>query len=677
MKKHRTDPLFEPLIIKGLTLRNRIMSTSHASGLGDENHMPGEAYQRYHLEKARGGLALTMFGGSSYVSEDSLWASGQLNISTDLIIPHLQQFSESIHAEGAAIMIQVTHLGRRAESNTQNWLPAIAPSSVREIGHRAIPREMDQQDIQRVVKVMGEAAYRAKEGGLDGLETMAHGHLIGQFLSPATNKRSDEYGGNLENRCRFGLMVHEEIRQQVGDDFIVGMRMSIDESAGGGSDFEESLQIAQIFEREGFLDFFNLNYGGIDTERALATQSMPGMSVPSAPWLEPIGAFKQEVHLPVFHAAKIADIATARHAIHEGLLDMVAMTRAHIADPNIVAKIQRGDEHRIRPCVGASVCMGEQRPTCMHNPATGRERYWPQKIKRSNEPQKKIVVVGGGPAGLEAARISAERGHEVVVFEASSALGGQLRMATGVEWRKDMQSLIDWRKNELAVLGVNVRLNILAEADTVLTETPQVVIIATGGVPGTGWIEGAELCTDPWDVITKAVKPTGRVIIFDGTGRHVGPTLAEHVHGNASSLTYLMVDDILSKELTYGERIIWRQRFAKMGIHPKGEQTLKSVKANGNALEVTCVSELTGKIWITTADVVIADTGTVPVDDLYRKLQHNSNNNGITDVSAFLSGKNQLDMDKPGMSLFRIGDALSSRNVAAAMFDALRLCHRL
>ncbi|MEM7236568.1 MAG: N-methylproline demethylase, partial [Pseudomonadota bacterium] len=255
MNSTKPDPLFTPMQIKHLTLKNRIMSTSHAAGLGDASHLPGETYQRYHVEKARGGLALTMFGGSSYIGGDSLWASGQLNISTDAIIPRLEEFSSRVHAEGAAIMIQITHLGRRAETNTQNWMPAVAPSAVREIGHRAIPREMDLHDIDQVIRDFGDAAVRARDGGLDGLETMTHGHLIGQFFSPATNHRTDTFGGSLENRCRFGLLVHEEIRRRVGDDFIVGMRMGIDESAGGGSDFEESLAIASLFESEGLIDF--------------------------------------------------------------------------------------------------------------------------------------------------------------------------------------------------------------------------------------------------------------------------------------------------------------------------------------------------------------------------------------------------------------------------------------
>ncbi|MEM7240365.1 MAG: FAD-dependent oxidoreductase, partial [Pseudomonadota bacterium] len=566
--------------------------TSHAAGLGDASHMPGETYQRYHVEKARGGLALTMFGGSSYIGGDSLWVSGQLNISTDAIIPHLEEFSSRVHAEGAAIMIQITHLGRRAETNTQNWMPAVAPSAVREIGHRAIPREMDRHDIDKVVQDFGDAAMRARDGGLDGLETMTHGHLIGQFFSPATNHRTDGFGGSLENRCRFGLMVHEEIRRRVGDDFIVGMRMGIDESAGGGSDFEESLAIARLFESEGLIDFVNANYGRIDTEIALATECMPGMSAPNAPWLERAGAFKQEIGLPVFHAAKISDIATARHAIASGLLDMVAMTRAHIADPHIVNKIMRGEEQRIRPCIGASHCMGVNRPTCLHNASTGREERFPHVISSTEGPLRKVVIVGGGPAGLEAARISGERGHSVVLFEAANALGGQLCLASGKGWRSDIRTLIDWRISELEILKVDVRLNVLADIGVVQAEEPDVVIVATGGIPAEGWVLGAEHCTDPWSVLSGAVRPTGRVLIYDGTGRHVAPMVADAIYAGSSSLEYLTIDDLLAKELAYAERIVWRKRFAEIGLGIVTDQSLRSISVSGNALQVTSVNEL-------------------------------------------------------------------------------------
>ena len=219
--------------------------------------MPGERYQRYHEAKAAGGLALTMFGGSSNVSPDSAWALPQIDLHDARVVEHFRAFSRRIHAHGAALMCQVSHVGGRAEAYAGAALPPIGPSPVRETLHRAFAREMDAHDIARVVADFAEAAARCRDGGLDGIETFAGAHLIGQFLSPATNRRTDSFGGSLEKRCRFGLMVHEAIRKRVGGDFIVGMRFVIDEAGPGRLSFEDGLAIAAIFEAAGTVDFFN------------------------------------------------------------------------------------------------------------------------------------------------------------------------------------------------------------------------------------------------------------------------------------------------------------------------------------------------------------------------------------------------------------------------------------
>lgn len=670
--KITNDPLLQPFQLKGLMLQNRIMSTSHACGLEEDGGMPGETYQRYHVEKAKGGLALTMFGGSAYVSPDSTWASSQLNMSSDRIIPYLQNFSRDVHAEGAAIMIQITHLGRRGETNTQNWLPTVGPSVVRETGHRSFPREMDRHDIDRIVKQFGDAAVRAKEGGLDGLETMTAGHLIGQFFSPVTNMRTDEFGGSIENRCRFGLMVHEEIRKRVGDDFIVGMRYLIDETLKGGLDFNECVQIAKIFENAGTVDFFNANYGRLDTELTLVTDCMPGLASPNSPWLEKAGAFKKAVNLPVFHAAKIVDLASARYAIKEGLLDMVAMTRAHIADPHIVNKIARGEEERIRPCIGASHCMSDARPTCLHNAATARERFWPQIITRSDVPGKKHVVVGAGPAGLEAARIGAERGHEVVLFEAADALGGQMRMASAASWRGDLQSVIDWRASEIERLGVDVRLNTLADENDVLAENPDVVIVASGGLPDLDWLEGTEHCTSVWDIISGTTPIADRVVIYDATGRHAAMTALDRCVSANSDIDLVLLDDRPCAETEYAGRVMWKRQLAEAGITPVTDTRLKRIEPAGNELVAVFDNELTGAELRLTAPQVIVEHGTVPADNVFHALRGSSGNDGYLDNAALLAGEPQVTGD--GFALFRIGDAASSRNAAAAMYDALRLC---
>jgi 2,4-dienoyl-CoA reductase-like NADH-dependent reductase (Old Yellow Enzyme family) len=672
-RAHR-DPLLQPLQIKHVRLKNRVMSTSHAAGL-EIDGMPVERYQAYHEGKARGGIALTMFGGSSNVAPDSPNVFRQLNVGVDQIIPFLQQFSARIHAHGAALMCQITHLGRRGEPYASNWLPTIAPSPVRETLHRSFPKEMDSDDIERVVKAFGAAARRCQEGGLDGIETLAGGHLIGQFLSPKTNQRTDDYGGSLANRCRFGLMVFEEIRRRVGENFLVGFRYVVDEGQSPGDmGFEECVAIAQIFERAGCLDFFNAIYGRMDTEIGLAVDNMPGMASPIAPWLKRVGEFKREVKLPVFHAARIADIATARHAIREGLLDMVAMTRAHIADPNIVAKLEAGEEERIRPCVGATHCQSQYRPHCIHNPSTGREGALPQTIARSKRPGRRIVVVGGGPAGLEAARVSAERGHRVTLFEAADRLGGQVLLAARATWRKDIIGIIDWRRQELERLGVDLRLNTYAERADVLREAPEVVIIATGGTPDIEWIPGAELCTSVWDAISGAAPLARDILVYDGTGRHPAPQVAELAVGQSCQVRLVSIDAMLAQELTYAERAIWKRRAYELKLTTTFDHEIETVERRGNRLAATFRNLMTREPIELVADQVIVERGTLPADQLYRELRAEAANKGVTDIDALLAAMPQPRATLDSFELHRIGDAVASRNIHAAILDAIRLC---
>ena len=401
------DPLLQPFQLKGLTLKNRVISTSHEPAYAEDG-LPTLRYQLYHEEKARGGIALTMFGGGTWVAPDPPPAYGNLYAGDDRIVPHFRELARRVHGYGAATMCQITHLGRRTSNYQGNWLPVIAPSPVREAAHRAFPKMMEDWDIKRVVKAYGAAAARCREGDLDGIEIEAYGHLLDSFWTPTINRRTDEYGGTLKNRMRFSLEVLEEIRRQVGSDYIVGVRMSFDEDVEGGIQFDEGLRIGEILVDTGMIDFISVIRGHVDSNAGMSNV-IPNMGTPQAPYLEFSGAVKRHFDLPVMHAARINDVATARYAIKEGLLDLVGMTRAHFADPHIVAKIIRGEEDQIRPCVGAGYCIdriyGEGEALCLHNPATGRESTVPQVITPSGGPYRRVVVVGAGPAGLEAARV--------------------------------------------------------------------------------------------------------------------------------------------------------------------------------------------------------------------------------------------------------------------------------
>jgi len=669
-----SDPLLQPFRLKQLTLRNRIMSTSHASGLA-EGGMPGERYQRYHEEKARGGLALTMFGGSSNVSPDSAWSLSQIDLYDERVVEHFQRFSRRIHAQGAALMCQVSHVGGRGEAYAGAALPPIGPSPVRETLHRAFAREMDERDIARVVADFAEAAARCREGGLDGIETFAGAHLIGQFLSPATNRRTDRFGGSLAKRCRFGLMVHEAIRRRVGDDFIVGMRFVIDEAGPGRLSFEDGLEIAAIFEASGTVDFFNAIYGRIDTELTLAVDCMPGMASAEAPFLARAGAFRQAVGLPVFHATRITSLATARRAIRDGLLDMVAMTRAHIADPALVAKLARGDEERVRPCVGATHCMSALRPTCLHNPSTGHESTLPHAVGPAPA-QRRVLVAGGGPAGLEAARVCAERGHAVRLCEAGARLGGQVLLAAQASWRGELVRIVEWRARELARLGVEIRLDAPVEAQSA-GDDADVVIVATGGVPDLAWIEGAAHCISVHDILSGGVSAGTDAIVYDGTGRHAALSAAEAIAREGGQVAFFALDGHLAMEMAYSEQVIWRRRAYELGIEPRLDRRLERVERAGNGLRVTFRNELTDEAEVHETGRIVVEHGTRPADALFHALAARSSNGGAVDQRALLAGAPQPEGEGGGFRLFRIGDAVSSRNIYAAVLDAFRLCRTL
>ena len=671
-----SDPLLQPLTIKHLTLRNRIMSTSHAISYG-EDAMPQERYQLYHEEKAKGGIGLTMFGGSSNVSPDSGSVFGQLSVAEDRIIPHFREFAERVHRHGAAIMCQITHLGGRSHWRADNWLPTVSPSRYREPSHRGFTKEIDRHDIDRIIRQFGDAAWRCREGGLDGLEIHVHGHLVGQFWNPLVNRRTDEFGGSLENRARFGLMALEEIRRRVGDRFLVGLRMAIGEGHDEGLTTRDYLDLAKLHERSGLIDFFNLTYGRIDTSVGLA-HYMPGMHVGLAPQLAHVAAVNGHLSLPVFHAARINDIATARHAVREGLVSLIGMTRAHIADPHIANKIARGAEAEIRPCVGATYCSWQRR--CIHNVSIGREKQLPHQIVRA-ETKRRIVVVGAGPAGLEAARVAAERGHGVSVFEAAPRAGGQLLLASRIPRRRDLIGIVDWRLSELERLGVEIRYDSFADPARIEAESPDVVIVATGGAPDKmeGEVEGVELAQSVWELLEAPKTSQGTVLLYDGTGTITGAACAEMLADQGAALVYVTPDQQLGQEASYLDKPFIMRQLYKAGATLTPDRRLIGVKRSGNQIEARLVNEYTDVEETIACDRMIIERGTVPMDALFHEMKDGSINDGVIDLDAFVIGAKQTTtLNQDGRyALYRIGDAVSSRDVHAAMLDAMRLCKEI
>lgn len=674
------DPLLQPYQLKHLTLKNRIMTTSHEPAY-PEDGMPKDRYRAYHAERAKAGVALTMTAGSAAVSKDSPPVFNNILAYKDEVVPWIRNLTDGCHEHGCAVMIQLTHLGRRTGWNKGDWLPSVSSSKHREPAHRAFPKLIEDWDIERIITDFADAAERMQAGGMDGIELQVYGHLLDQFWSPLSNDLVGPYGADtLENRLRFPMDVLDAIRKRVGDKFIVGLRYTADEAQKGGITPEDGIEISKRLAATGKVDFLNVIKGRIHTDPAM-TDVIPVQGMANAPHLDFAGEIKKATGMPTFHAAKIPDVATARHAVAEGLLDMVGMTRAHMADPHIVRKIIEGREDDIRPCVGATYCLDRIYQAgdalCMHNAATGRELTMPHDIPVASV-KKKVVIIGTGPGGLEAARVAAERGHTVTVFEAAADPGGQVRLTAQSPRRREMISIIDWRMVQCAARDVEFHFNTWAEAEAVTALNPDVVIVATGGLPNTELFEsGFELAdvVTSWDIISGDVKPAGNVLIYDESGDHPGLQAAEIAAQAGSAVEIMTPDRVFAPDIMAMNLVPYMRSLQDKDVTFTVTRRLLDVKREGNKLTATIGTDYSDYSHERQYDQVVINYGTLPLDDLYFDLKPLSSNGGEVDHDSLIDGKPQTVIRNPEgkFQLFRIGDAVSARNTHAAIYDALRL----
>ncbi|WP_312930749.1 NADH:flavin oxidoreductase [Agrobacterium cavarae] len=675
------DPLLQPFQLKHLTLRNRIIVTAHEPAY-PEDGMPKERYRAYTVERAKGGVALTMTAGSAAVSKDSPPVFNNLLAYKDEIVPWIREMTDAVHEQGSAIMVQLTHLGRRTRWDKGDWLPVVAPSHHREVAHRAFPKKIEDWDIERIIKDFADAAERMQAGGMDGVELEAYGHLLEQFTSPRTNELDGPYGGSLDNRMRFCLDVLGAIRKRVGNEFILGIRYTADERVANGTGSEEGLEISRRLKDSGLIDYLNVIRGHIDTDPGL-TDVIPIQGMANSPHLDFAGQIRSATNFPTFHAAKIPDVATARHAIASGKVDMVGMTRAHMTDPHIVRKIMEKREDDIRPCVGANYCLDRiyqgGMAFCIHNAATGREVDIPHTIPKATR-RRKVVIVGAGPAGLEAARVSAERGHSVVVFEAANNAGGQIRLTAQSERRREMISIIDWRMSQCEKLGVQFHFNTWADVETVEAETPDVVIIATGGLPHTDVLAaGNELVVSSWDIISGDVKPGTNVLIYDDAGDHAALQAAEIAAKSGAKVEIMTRDRAFAPEVMGMNLVPYIRALQKLETTFTVTYTLTAVERSGNQLLAHIGSDYGGVDKRRLFDQVVVNHGTRPLDELYFELKPQSINGGEVSYDELIAGEAQsVTRNENGtFQLFRIGDAVAARNTHAAIYDGLRIAKDL
>ena len=683
------DLLFQPLNINKLTIRNRIVSTAHAEVYATDGGMTTDRYVKYYEEKAKGGCGLCICGGSSVVSIDSpqsWWSS--VNLSTDRIIPHFQNLADAVHKHGGKIMIQISHMGRRSRWDGENWPNLMSPSGIREPVHRATCKTIEVEEIERVIGDFAKAALRAKEGGLDGVELSAvHQHMIDQFWSPRVNKRTDEWGGSFENRMRFGMEVLKAVREAVGPDFVVGMRITGDEFHPDGLSHEDMRQIAAYYDATGLVDYFGVVGSGCDTHNTLANV-IPNMSYPPEPFLHLAAGIKEVVKVPVIHAQNIKDPNQAQRILAAGYVDFVGMTRAHIADPHLIAKIKMNQVDQIRQCVGANYCIDRQYMgldvLCIQNAATSREYLGlPHIIEKTSGPVRNVVVVGGGPGGMEAARVAAERGHKVTLLEKGSELGGQITIAARAPQRDQMAGITRWLAMELERLGVTISFGVNADAATVRDLRPDVCILATGGQPfleqSPEWGAAEGLVVSSWDILTGAVEPGKNVLIYDSICEFSGMSAADYL-ASKGALVELVTGDIKPGVGIGGTTFptYYRSLYEKAVIMTS-DLALEKVYREGDKLVAVLENEYTGQKEERVVDQVVVENGTRPDESLYYALKAESCNKGQIDNETLFAMQPQPVLSAPqeGMILWRLGDCVSQRNTHAAILDALRLCKDL
>lgn len=518
--------LLSPLDLGPVQLRNRVQVTGHTTFNVDRDQLPNDDDVAYFAARAAGGAALVTMGATA-VHPSSPMPHGIYANTDDRIVPRYRQLSEAVHEHGALIIPQLGHMSQRAAGHEGPiWAPS--PVSFHSLGR--VPHAMTVSEIALVVDAFAQAARRAMLGGMDGVElAVGHGQLINGFLSPLTNTRTDAYGGSFEARLRFVLEIIDAVRAVVGSSGIVATRVNGSDEVAGSLEQEDWLQICEAIAATGLVDYLNVsaNFHG---------SVIPTMATEHGCYVGYARAVKQRVAIPVFCVGRITDPELAERVLAEGAADVIGMTRAHIADPDLVRKLVEGRRAQIRPCVGCvQMCAGElwrdRNVKCIYNAATGFER---SRLGADTAPAastRRVVVVGGGPAGLEAARVAAGRGHEVILFERSEQLGGTVRLAARPPTRAELARTVDWLGSEVERLGVDVRRGQTVDADVVMAASPDAVIVATGATSAAPpWTGGSERVISGRDLLAREQPPaSARVLVVDDDHRSQALVLAAHL----------------------------------------------------------------------------------------------------------------------------------------------------
>ncbi|WP_433872450.1 mycofactocin system FadH/OYE family oxidoreductase 2 [Saccharopolyspora sp. CA-218241] len=639
--------LFTPLRLGPVTARNRIVFSAHLTNYAEDGR-PSAQHAAYYGARAAGGAGLVITEEHSTHPTD--WPYEKLIHGFDrAAIPGYRRITDAVHAHGVPVFAQLNHNGGQA-SSMYSRRPVWAPSPVPDPLFREVPKAVDRAEIAEIVAGYATVAAHCAEGGFDGVELQcSHSSIVRGFLSPATNLRTDDYGGPLANRARLLLEIIAAVRDVLGPERALGVRLCGDELIEGGTTLDEAVRVARLVEATGAVDYLNTSVGVATSTLYMIEASMaipPGYALPIA------NALRRAVRLPVVGVGRIKDPAQAERALAEGHCDLVGVVRGQIADPDFAAKARSGHPGDIRTCLSCNQeCVGRMGLNrwlgCIENPRAGREAT---PLPAPRRP-KRVLVVGGGPAGLQAAATAAQRGHRVTLFERSATTGGQVAVAASVPSRAEFLDVTRNLRAECLRRGVELRTGVEVAADDLRAAGPDAVVLATGARPQRPWWAG-ELArvVDVRDVLEDRARPAGAVLVVDELGFHQATSVAELLADRGCSVRISTPGMVVGQDLGVTLDL---ETFA-LRAHDKGitggtDEVVLGAAADGDAVVLDVLTHTTGAMRQVRFDWVVCATHQEPEDALWRELA-----------------------DAP-FAVHRVGDCLTPRRAHAAVVEGERI----